>query len=308
MDPNNSDAIHAQFAIPGHVRFGGGPGGLVTAFIENDHCSAALTTAGAHVISFRPAGQADMFWMSPNSTFCLGKPIRGGIPICWPWFGPHPVEPQEKPMHGFARLIAWDVQSTRALDNGATEIRLAAQDTAQTKAWWPFAFALELRLTFGEDFSIDLTVRNTDNQPFTYTGALHSYFLVSDVYRVSVAGLEDCDYLDKVDQFQRKQQVGAVNMKSQTDRVYLDTEATCVISDPGMGRSIHIAKRGSRTTVVWNPAERAAQMPDIGAGNEREFICVETANAAGDIVEVNPGGESHLAAHMWFEQLGLTGL
>lgn len=296
------DSLNERFAIPGHLRFTLGPGGLTTATVENALCSAAVTLLGAHVISYQGKGQPDLFWMSPNSAYRIGKALRGGIPLCWPWFGPHPLDSQAFPMHGFARTQVWSVSATQALSDGSTEVRLVNHDTPETLAMWPHAFEVELMVTCGARLSVDLVVRNPGSQPFVYTGALHHYFLVSDVRQVRVTGLEDTDYLDKVENFARKHQEGAIIFTAQTDRIYLETERECVIEDPGLNRKIHIAKAGSHTTVVWNPAERAAQMPDIGLGNESSFVCVETANAAQDIVEVLPGRACHLAAQMWTEQ------
>lgn len=299
MDANALDLLNKQFAVPGHVRFSTGQGGLVMAVVENEYCTGAVTLAGGHVISYQPKNQAEVFWMSPNSIYEVGKPIRGGIPLCWPWFGPHAEDPKNLPMHGFARILPWSVKATHALLNGSTEVCLFLEETPQTLAWWSHHFHLELVLTFGEELMVDLVTRNTGTQAFTYHAAQHHYFRVADVRQVVVRGLEGTDYLDKVENFSRKQQAGVVTISAQTDRIYLDTLAECVIEDPGMGRSIHIQKEGSRTTVVWNPQERAAQMPDVGAGNETGFICVETANAADDAVEVLPGAEAHLTATIW---------
>jgi glucose-6-phosphate 1-epimerase len=299
MQSATTGLLNQQYALPGHVQFQSGPGGLVTAVVENDFCHAAVTLAGAHVISYQPKGRTDVFWMSPNSAYSVGKPIRGGIPVCWPWFGPHPFDPHNQPMHGFARISMWTVNSTCALQDGSTEVRLGLHNNQQSIAMWPHAFELELVLTFGTILDVDLLVRNPGEQAFQYNAALHHYFQVSDVRKISISGLEDTDYLDKVENFARKHQDGAVVITAQTDRIYLDTINECVIEDPGLRRAIHIAKAGSRTTVVWNPAERAAQMLDIGAGNENVFVCVETANAADDIVEVPAGAERHLTARIW---------
>ena len=299
MESPSIEFLNQQYAIPGHVHFQSGPGGLITVVVDNAFCDAAVTLAGGHVLSFQPKGQPDLFWLSPNSAYTIGTPIRGGIPVCWPWFGPHPGDPQNMPMHGFARLMVWSVQGTHALADGSTEVRLGLEDNPQTRAWWPYAFALELVLLFSASLDIDLVVTNRSDQPFRYTAALHHYFKVSDARAITVRGLEDTDYLDKVENFARKHQDGPIMITAQTDRIYLDTQAECVIVDPGLEREIHIAKTGSRTTVVWNPAERAAHMAEIGTGNERGFVCVETANAADDVIEVSPRANRHLTARIW---------
>ena len=305
IETDDLKTLNDRYGIPGHLAFVAGQGGLVTAQISNQYASGAVTLAGGHVLSFvqkRAKPEKDVLWMSPNSAYAVGRAIRGGIPICWPWFGAHPDDPQAKPAHGFARTQVWTPSGAQSLADGATEIRLNLSDSPQTRLLWPHAFELEYRVIFGETLRVELHVRNPERLPFQYTGALHHYFYVSDVCQVSVSGLEGGDYLDKVENYARKRQEGLVRFETQTDRVYVDTSGDCELFDPDLNRKIRIAKEGSQTTVVWNPGEIAAKMPDIGGGRQVNFVCVETANAARDVVTVLPGAEACLTAVISVEQ------
>jgi glucose-6-phosphate 1-epimerase len=286
--------LNETFAISGHVSFHPGPGGLLMAVVNNAHAAAQITLMGGHVMSYTPHGGKQVLWVSPNAAYETGKAMRGGVPVCWPWFGPHPAQPQERPMHGFARTRLWSVVGTRALEDGSTEVRMVLRDSDETRVLWPHPFELELKAVIGSQLSLLITSRNAGSKPYRYTAALHPYFAVSAAKDVTVRGLEGTDYLDKTEDFQRKHQPDSIRFTGWTDRIYLNTASDLAIEDPGLGREIQIQKIGSRTTVVWNPDRMAAEMPDVGAGQERYFVCVESANAREDVVEVEPGGEASL--------------
>jgi D-hexose-6-phosphate mutarotase len=196
----------------------------------------------------------------------------------------------------------WQVRGTSVGPADATEVRLGLTESEDSLALWPHAFDLEIVVTVGAQLHIELIARNPGTQPFVCGGALHSYYTVGDVRRIAIGGLDGCDYLDKVEGFKRKRQQGPVTIESETDRVYLDTTATCVIEDPVLDRRIGIAKSGSRTTVVWNPwAEKAKQIADFGDEEYLSMVCVETANADTDIATVAPSGEHRLSAVIGLE-------
>jgi len=297
MDLQTLPFLQDHFAIEGEVSFRLGPGGLVFVDVSNRHGSGSIALAGAHVTSYIPRQRQplqDVLWMSANSAFQAGKPLRGGIPICWPWFGPHPETPKDRPPHGFARTQLWRMSCAKSLPDGSTEVRLMLCSSAETHSLWPYNFELEYQVVFSKGLRVELAVCNPGPGLLQYTGALHHYFSISSISQVTVLGLEDTDYLDKVEDYARKHQLGEIRFAGQTDRVYLNTTSDCVIVDPGYDRKIWIAKEGSRTTVVWNPAEVASKMLDVGEGLQEHFVCVETANAAHDIVVVPAKGESHL--------------
>jgi glucose-6-phosphate 1-epimerase len=286
--------LNANFGITRQVVFADGPGGLPVVTVQNSAAEATITLQGAHVLSFQPQGGPPVLWMSQHARFAPNTPIRGGIPLVFPWFGPHPTDPS-KPQHGFARTMLWEVLGTSAGASGATQVRFGLHDTEQTRDLWPHAFALEYAVTVGRALEAELIVRNTGEAAYTWSGALHSYFTVGDVRQIAVRGLDGAPYLDKVNGGQRKIQHGDVTFDREIDRIYLDTDAACTIHDPVLRRVIHVAKQGSRSTVVWNPwIDKARAMADFGDDEYPGMVCVETANAADDAVTLAPGEEHRL--------------
>jgi glucose-6-phosphate 1-epimerase len=264
----------------------------------NRHARARVFLHGAHVASFRPVGEGELLWMSLRSTFAPGKPIRGGVPICFPWFGPH-AERADLPVHGLVRLVPWSLTAAEDLPDGRTRLVLDLSSSADTQAIWPHPFALTYTVTVGSTLELALQVKNSGAQPFTFEEALHTYFDVGDVRRCSVSGLEGTRYLDKVDGAQERAQTGAVTFASETDRVYQGTTAACVIHDPAQGRQIVVEKEASRTTVVWNPwVGKAARMADFGDEEWPGMVCVETANAGAERLTLPPGGTHTLVARI----------
>jgi D-hexose-6-phosphate mutarotase len=295
MDTTTLQALNAQFAIPGHLAFRSGPGGLVRAVIENPQATAEIALQGAQVLAFQPQGSGPVLFLSTNAVYAPGKAIRGGIPICWPWFGPHPTDP-DKPQHGFARTLPWAVLGTVGRDDGTTEVRLGLQDTPATRALWPHPFALTLVVQVGRELRVVLETHNPGAAPMTVTEALHAYFQIGDLAALTIQGLEGTTYIDKVAGDQRRVQAGPVTISGEADRVYIDTTAACVVDDPGLQRRMEIAKEGSRSTVVWNPGpEKAARMADLGGDEYTRMVCVEVANALDDRVVVAPGADHRLA-------------
>lgn len=286
--------LNTQFGLDQQLVFTSGVGGLTIAEISNAHARAAIALHGAHILSFQPHRQQPVLWLSESSHFEIGQAIRGGIPVCWPWFAAHPSDPT-KPSHGFARTTLWTVAGSNVLPDGSTQLRLKLLDSTATNALWPHAFRLELMITVGPALHVDLTIHNPGDGPFVCTGALHSYFSVSDIANVTVLGLADVVYLDKVDHDGRKTQQGPIAITAETDRIYLDTTADCLIVDSGWQRRIRVAKQGSRTTVVWNPwIEKSRRMADFGDEEYHGMVCVEATNAADDVVTVSAGSSHRL--------------
>jgi dihydroxy-acid dehydratase len=296
--------IHAdplsRFAIPGQLSFRVGAGGLTYADVDNHGGRATICLQGAHVVNYRPKSQqVPVVWVSDAAKFAAGKSIRGGAPVCWPWFGPHASE-ASFPAHGFARTVPWTVVGTRKRNDARTEITLQLADSDQTRAQWPHPTRLTLTVVVGDRLEMHLATTNLGNKPVQIGEALHTYLQISDVGAVKITGLEGSAFHDKVDNFAKKKQSGAVTLKGEVDRVYIDTPADCVIEDAGLERRIRIAKTGSQSTIVWTPwTEKAAKMGDMGQGKSgegwREMVCVESANAMDNIVSVAPG-ETHTMA------------
>ena len=300
MESNDTmtiNQLNKTHAIRGQLEFIKGKGGLPLAKIDNGGARALVSVYAGQVLSFQPANQAhDLLFLSDAAYYQSGKAIKGGIPVCWPWFGPDP-EGRGRSAHGFVRNRPWTVRATETLADGDTRITLGLVDSAETRAIWPAAFDLSLEVTVGNGLRVELLTRNTGDQPFTLTQALHSYFNVGAIRQVRVLGLEDTDYLDKAGDGSCHTQSGAVRFDQEVDRIYLDVPPRLIIEDAALGRRISITSTGSHTAVVWNPwADISANMGDLRDDDFQRFVCVETANAATDSIEVKPGVEYRLGA------------
>lgn len=303
MSALDSAALNARFGIPEQLRFKDTPGGLVVAEVNNVHAIASIALQGAHLMTWAPKGELPVIWLSADAKLAPGKSIRGGVPVCWPWFGPHPSEPKF-PGHGFARTVPWNVVETQKLGNGATRLVFRIVQTDATRIQWPHACELELHMLIGPTLEMDLVTRNTGDRPITIGDALHTYFEVGDVRQAKVHGLDGCPYIDKVDGGARKQQTGPVTIAAEVDRIYLDSTADCVIEDPVLARRIRIAKKGSASSVVWNPwIDKAEKMGDLGEHGYLKMLCVESTNADADVVSIAPGGEHRLSVRYSVEAL-----
>jgi glucose-6-phosphate 1-epimerase len=284
--------------LPASVSIETGPGSLPRLAVKSRLGEAQVYFQGAHVTAWQPvSASAPVLWMSRESYFEPGKPLRGGVPICFPWFGPNASDPKA-PGHGFARLREWTlIEATEVADGTVTLALELASDPALEPALsplWPHAFRAIHRITIGSTLTMALEVTNTGTDPLTFEEALHTYFAVRDVREVTVTGLEQTDYLDKVTGFDRKNQGrDPIRFIGETDRVYLKTTADCVIHDPGTGRRITIRKTGSDASVVWNPwIDKARAMPDFGDDEWPEMVCVETCNVNVHARTLKPG-DSH---------------
>jgi D-hexose-6-phosphate mutarotase len=297
MSAQEIAALNGQFAIPGHLSFAVEQGGLTMVHVRNAHATADILTYGGQVLSFAPHGRAGVLWTSSAAVYAPGKAVRGGIPVCWPWFGPHPSDPA-KPAHGFVRNRPWRVLQTAFDPSGATILRLGLTDDAATNTLWPHAFDLQIQLTIGQQLRAELTTRNSGGATFTVTGALHSYFAIGDIAQVRVQGLDGIEYLDQLSG-ERHRQEGPVAITGETDRIYFGAPGVCVIEDLALRRRIAITSSGSRATVVWNPwVEKARRLADFGDDEYTGMLCVETANAADDQISIPPGGTHTLATEI----------
>ena len=288
------DALQPH-SIPGQLTFRAGPGGLLFADIDNAGGTASIALQGAHLTTFQPRSQrAPVVWLSEAARFAPGKSIRGGVPVCWPWFGVHAGDPAY-PAHGFARTVPWEVVDSGNAD-GATTITLRLVFSDATRAQWPYDTPLELHISMADVLDLELTTLNAGEAPVMLGEALHSYIHIGDIAEVELRGLDGCAYLDKTEAFARGQQSGPLRFAAEIDRVYVNTLAECVIDDARLGRRIHIAKQGSASTVVWTPwGQKAAAMGDYTADGWRSMLCVESANAADNVLTLQPG-EAHVLA------------
>lgn len=249
---------------------------------------------GATVVDWIPTGHAPVLWLSPSTPLDDEAPLRGGVPVCFPWFASGPAG-DLKPNHGFARTLPWRVQTLESSDHEAVVVyRLSDADVTDPahRERFPYRFEAEYTVRFGAELALELSVTNTDERPFDFEEALHTYLVVGDVQRIRVEGLDGATYRDKVLDRDGCVQEGPLTPDGETDRVYDSTSEVSVV-DPALGRVLRIRKHGSGTTVVWNPwAEKAAALPDVGADGWTDFVCVEGANVHANAVHLEPG-QSH---------------
>jgi glucose-6-phosphate 1-epimerase len=287
-----AEELDRHFGIPDVLWFEGEPGGLLRAVISTPEAEGAVYLQGAHVTHWTPRGQRPVLFMSSKSLFTTGKAIRGGVPIIFPWFGAR-GDGKPGPAHGFARSMAWEVESTKAEGSNVT-VCLVLKPNDATRALGYDAFHLRFCVTFGEALAMELETRNESAQELIFEEALHSYFAIGNIEQAHVTGLEGTTYIDKTDGFKRKPQGNApVRVAKETDQVHLNSQDACIVHDAEWQRRILIDKSGSESTVVWNPwIEKTAGMSDMAPADWREMICVETANAADNAVHL-PAGGSH---------------
>jgi len=296
MNMTSAQQMNTQFGIKGQLQFREDSSGLIVAEISNPLATASLCLQGAHLMTWQPRGQAaPVVWLSRDAKLTAGKSIRGGAPVCWPWFGAHASE-AGFPGHGYARTVPWRVVESGVESNGATRMTLRLMESDKTRAQWPHACMLDLTVIVGETLRMELVTENTGTTDFVIGEALHTYFRIGDIGAVRVKGLESCSYWDKVGSSTLRKQEGAISFTGETDRVYINTASECVIEDDKLKRRIHISKSGSLSTVVWTPwADKASKMGDMGQPEGwREMLCVESANAIENVVKIAAGNKHTL--------------
>lgn len=255
--------------------------------ISTPLASGLVFAQGAHVAEWAPTGAAPVLWLSKQSFFERGKAIRGGVPVCFPWFGPG-RSGQMAPAHGFARLSLWRLDAAEVDASGEATLALVLTGSdVEDLGGFPEDFTARLVVSMGSALQLTLTV-TAGEQELDFEEALHSYFSVSDARRVQVDGLDQARYLDKVSGAEDVQQ-GAIEFTSETDRVYFD-DGTCRILDEEAGRVVTVEKAQSANTVVWNPwIDTSQRMTDFGDDGWTGMCCVETANVLDNAVHLAPG-------------------
>ncbi|ASB49619.1 D-hexose-6-phosphate mutarotase [Alkalitalea saponilacus] len=266
--------------------------GMPVATITNNLCTCKISIYGAQVLSFIPANSKNLIWVSEAAVYEPGVAIRGGIPLCFPWFGPH-EENNTFPKHGFARLLFWNVDTTEQLISGETKISLSLTDNDYTQQYFPFSFKCTLEITAGKELMMKWTTLNNSKESFKVSNALHTYFNVGNIHEVSISGLENLPFMEEIrsdDPFSGES--SPLKFTRETDRTYTDTTNSCKIRDPSLKRSILMKKSGSNSTVVWNPwAELSNKMQDLKSDDFNQFVCVEAANVLHNAVFIEPGEE-----------------
>jgi len=313
--------LENKFAIPGMLGFEKTASGLVAARIASPAAEATIYMQGAHVTHWKPAGHAPAIFLSQRAEFAPGKPIRGGVPIVFPWFGDR-HDGKAGPQHGFARISEWELAfAAMAGDDLHLAFTLAPNQLSHSLGF--DHFKLGYRVTVGRTLTLEMTVANDSGNggarpgqmsaaevaalgaPLVFEQALHTYYAVADARKVAIDGLGGTTYLDKVDDFKRKlQPPGPLKFQGRTDRPYLNTAATCVLHDPAGARRIVIEKSGSNSTVVWNPwQEFTAKMVDMEPDAWLHMTAIETANVGENAVTLKPGESHTMRAHISIEKI-----
>lgn len=286
-----------KFTIPGKLSFGENEHGLLFATVTTDPCNAKIFFQGAHLAEWCPAGSEPVLFLSEKSLFEPGKAIRGGVPIIFPWFGARTANLHSSrtdgPSHGFARTSIWQL-SEATVSDGKVNMTLTLEPNEASRELGFDNFRLSYKIVFGKNLALRLTVQNTSSAPFIFEEALHSYFAVGDAKQISIYGLVNTDYLDKTDESKRKTQTeNILALTGETDRPYINTKSTVYVQDPLKKRRLVISKENSATTVIWNPwTELSAKMADMNDDAWQQMVCVETANALDNAIELAPG-DSH---------------
>ena len=284
-----------RFELPGTAQVVEGNGGLSKVRITCPEAVGEMYLHGAHVTSWKPVGGEEVLFLSSQSRWAQGHAIRGGVPVCFPWFGGKADDPTA-PAHGFVRTRAWQLESIAQV-GGAVTVSMFTESDEGTKRWWPAEFRLVHRATFGSELSLELVVTNTGGTSLRFEEALHAYHRVGNIEKTRVRGLDTVHYFDKTDSNRKKMQHGEIVIVSETDRVYLDTRDAIELEDPVLRRRTRVTKEDSRTTVVWNPwVQKAHSLSDFADDEWMQMICIESSNVSDFAVDLAPGQRHKMKA------------
>ena len=286
------EELNARFSKQGRIAFETGPGGVVVARLESGGSSCRLSILGATVLSYIPEGGREVLFLSRRSGFQPGRAIRGGIPLCLPWFGDDPTG-SGLPKHGFFRLFEWEVAGTSFRD-GDSSVLLTLADSASTREYWPRSFRAECRVSLGSSLSVSVKVINAGTEAFGLSCAFHPYFAISNITRIEMPDLASEEYLDHLAPStaeSRKTQAGTLRFSGEVDRIYLRSGPVDIV-DPASARRIRVAGCGTAQTVVWNPwKEKCSAMADLEAGDYLRYVCVEPGIIAPPEARVEAGAD-----------------
>jgi glucose-6-phosphate 1-epimerase len=288
-------ALNSRFALPGAAQIVAGNGGLAKVLIATPSAKAEIYLHGAQITSWQPGGADEVLFLSKKSHWQAGKAIRGGIPVCFPWFRAKAEDPNA-PSHGFVRTKDWQLESISPAPGDAVCARFSIGSDDSSRKWWPFEFRLEYSLTVGKALNLELTMANTGGSALRFEEALHTYFNVGDVQRARVRGLEGASFLDNRDGNREKRQEGELVLTRQTDNAFRNADGPVEIVDPVLERRLRTEKRNSTSTIVWNPwSDGAAAMMDLAADEWQTMLCVEGGNILNSAVTLG-SGEKHSMA------------
>ncbi len=281
--------LNSEHGLVGQLTFIQGKGEFPFISIQNKSASAIISLYAAQVLSFKRTSEPeDLLFLSRKAFYENGRAIRGGIPICWPWFGPN-LSGIDLPDHGFVRNSVWTVVKTVAVSETETRIKLRFKYNPHRTDHWPQTFILELDIYVGESLTLHLSTHNTSRKTLYITQALHAYFYIGDIHKITILGLEKTDYLDKLDNGQQKHQSNTVTIPFEVDRIYKDVKSELTITDPVFNRTIVVTSNHHKTAIVWNPWRYvSAHIVDLEPEDYKRFVCLEAGNVATDILDIQP--------------------
>lgn len=282
-------SLNQQFAIEDSITVNRGPGGFPAIHISNSWASACISLHGGQILSYQPkSANQDLLFLSPDTEYKFGVAIRGGVPVCWPWFGPatRSNATLKLPSHGFARNTVWRIEKTEIDENGFSRVVIVLNDDESTRELWPYKFQLKLSFLVGKSLSLELETSNTGEVAFEVTQALHSYFYVGDVSKCLVKGLGDISYIDKLDNGASKSQIGDLLIEDPVDRIYQAGTNVVYINDPVLNRQISVTSRANDSTVIWNPWK---PLKDMSGDHFKNMLCIEAATLQEQNRKFEPG-------------------
>jgi len=289
-----TEAMNKEFGISNKLSFAKYEHTTI-ANIQSDYSKAKISLYGAQVLSFINEDNEELLFMSSECIFKNGKAIRGGIPVCWPWFGANTNDPS-LPSHGFARTTEWEVIETIA--NDEVTLVLGLKSNEDTLKVWPHQFEAQLKVVVGKKLSVSLSTTNKDSKAFEVSAALHTYFLINDIATTKLEGLASKDYFNNVNKENETQNETILSFGERIDRHYCNTNNACIIDDTN--KKIVMDKDGSETTVVWNPGkELCIEMADLGDTDYKKMLCVESTNSLNNIITIQPNQTHTLSTYIY---------
>ncbi len=292
------DLLNSQHGLANQLTFTQGKGEFPFISIKNKSATAIISLYAAQVLSFKPTSETeDLLFLSKKTFYENGRAMRGGIPICWPWFGPN-QSGIDLPDHGFVRNSLWTVVKTTAVSETETLVKLRFKYNPHRTDHWPETFILELDISVGKSLTLNLSTHNTGRKALYITQALHAYFYIGDIHKITILGLEKTDYLDKLDNGQQKYQSSTVTIPFEVDRIYKDVKRELTITDPVFNRTILVTSNHYKTAIVWNPwRDVSAHIADLEPDDYKRFVCLEAGNVTSDILEIQPDNSVTLSVN-----------
>ncbi len=282
------EQLNRSFALDGHASVIDYHG-LPAVQVENTAATAVISFLGAHVCSYIPAGQKEMLYLSPKSLFEVGQPIRGGVPICWPWFSKN-ADDESLPMHGIGRLMLWNLDSIAAADAATTVVTMSLDDTPESRTLWNHKFHAVVTLKIGRKLELSIKTTNTGSEPFPLSQAVHTYYRIGDITKISIDGFDGKSCLNKAVGGSDFTQHGPIRISAEFDSVWHDVSGTAVLHDEAEDRTVVIEKTNSNTGVVWNPwIDKCKALVDFPDDAYLTFVCIEATNALEDTRICAPG-------------------